>query len=504
MLGAVLLPGACRAVTRMAAHAGTETARIVLTWPEVVTADARIDGRELYLSFDRVLGDPDADVLASLRPAWIDWVQFGHSSLLIHASRDVVYSVATEGRDVEILMRAAEAPPDEGLEAERAAAMETRLRCLRGATRLATWDLDGAEEILDEVLGREPGNLTALLLMADSAARQEHWHRAVAYYDRALALENPHPDVSRARGRLWRERGDGLQVASFARSISNAESRVVTSLQGRLLTRDEMTVTARARTVRAELDDLLRADGRIASYDATSAYGELSADWRGRGITRTRLRLHLGPAGVGAGVAHRMGEPRSTTEIAYDVGEPYLEYVQGLADEGVRDRLELTHQRRLRERWTLRLGLSDNRYGLGDLDTVARSVGIRGGLGYTFARGATDMHVEYVLDVERIGRLDAALDGAGVEYHPLQLLDRQAHTVAGSVCRSLFRIVHGAVVAGYSHDPEHGRGTFGELNLSYDPDARVGVTFRASFGLNMQRSDSARYREIGGTVRWSF
>lgn len=504
--GAVLQPTASLDVTRLDVADEVQAARIVLTWTTAVTTTAEIDGREIYLAFDRPLGDLDADAIRTGLPGWVEWIQSGHSSLLIHAARDVAYEVQPWPTGVEVHLHAVRTDPVAAADAgsDGITAAEKRLQCLRGAALIAAWDLESAERLLGDLLSRDPDHLDAVLLLAETAARQEQWRRAVDHYDRALDLVAPNPDVSQARTRLWHAHGNGLQYETYLRDVSNVERQYVSTLQGRLLSLDEVTVSARLWRLGVELDAMMRSDGRVSPYDEQNVYGDLRAEWRGTGIERNRARLHLGPGGVGLGGSHRWGRPVAATEISLDFGEPHLEHLQGIADEGVRDRLSVIHQRRMRERWTLTLGLSGNRYGLAGLDEAARSFGFRGVAGYALTRRDPVVYAEYVLDIETYSGLATRRDAAGLAFRPLPLVDRRTHSLGGSAGHALSPVLYGTALFGYSYDPRNGHGTYGGVDLSYDPAARLALSVRASLGLNTQRSDSARFRQVGTTLRWSF
>lgn len=89
-------------------------ARIILTWPEPVQFEHRVQGRELLLRFDRAFEAPGLADLPRRLPTWIESVSEGDETVLLRASREVSYRVSGEDSEVVVELLPSEPSLDRG------------------------------------------------------------------------------------------------------------------------------------------------------------------------------------------------------------------------------------------------------------------------------------------------------------------------------------------------------------------------------------------------------
>ncbi|MBT5415986.1 MAG: hypothetical protein HOK81_15405, partial [Rhodospirillaceae bacterium] len=499
------------------AEAAGEEARLVLRWARPVSTRSSVAGRELLLRFDAELQAPDLERAARALSGWVEGLQQGYDTLLVVAARDVVFEVGGTGETVEILLRpmvtatagADAATPDER---RRLALVGARLKAQLGEAR-------AARETVRRVMSEGGRTVDAVAQLAEVERQLGNWQHALELYDEALVLVPDDQGLIVAKASLLRERGARYEAVAQRQIVSGGDNQWIARTEGRVpvLERGEIVTITELRDV--TVDDLTRPNGDQGRFEGERARGEIAYvqnfDDEAMSI---RPSLLTSSETVGGGLLVERRDGFGATRLGVDYRGPYWDLLEGIADGGTRDRIELSREQRLdpEGRWAMRTAINHNRYGLDGESDLAQSIGGQGELSYAFSETRPFATIGYQLDAEYVlGRHDKT--GAdGFPFAPLPIISREVHTVLVSAGDRVADNLVWSAFAGYSYDRKNfesitvtpSKLTFTGLQwggeLIYEPaaDFEFGVRYASSDTSNRGTANSLTQLSLFATGRF--
>ena len=198
-----------------------------------------------------------------------------------------------------------------------------------------------------------------------------------------------------------------------------------------------------------------------------------------------------------------MPDTRGQTSFRIDFQRPYWEYIEGVLDGGVRDRLEIRRQHRLVPRLTGSIAASLNRYGVEDDSGVAKSLALEGNLSYFVLKSKPSLEVQYFFDGESRRSIDVRTDAGGVPFSPIPLVSREVHAFEAVSNNDLTRRLRAQGFTGFAWDRLGGSGPFfgGRLTFQMPRNLDAEVWFdRRLFFVNTDE----KINRVGGYIAWRF
>lgn len=424
-----------------------EAATVTLQWSLPAAHTTVVDGRELLIQFDRPLSFSEPPDLEKALPAWIEAATTGYDTLLIRAARDASYLVRTVGLATVIEMKAPTDPVS------------------------APSDDTQAELRLD-------------LLRAQLLASEGRWTRADRVLARAVAGHPHDSDAAALRAQVRADRGGRTRLDVDVKSVQHAQTERVARVSthgfvagyfrvGGVVEENQTTLADRVYDrQRAEL--YVQQDFDSGSELRISGFG-----------TRSR-------AGGGVGYGH--ADATGRTSIRVDYRRPFWELVEGLVGNGTRDRAELHRDQRLGPRLSARLTAAFNRYGLGGIDDLTRSLAFDAGLNVALRHANPGVGVEYAVDLE-----SPRVPTAGA----IPLVKREVHAGSGVVQHQFSRWLSADASAGYVWDRLGGRGSFTSAHVRAGGPGRVAFEISHDRRLNSFATGQVVNR-MGAYLLWRF
>ena len=474
-----------------------EGARIVLIWPSPVEVEQQVAGRELFLRFNRELRTPDLATLPKRLPDWLQGAVLGFDSILFQATRDVVFGVEHSRNmlTVTIMPAPAAAPLVPTLEAGPSA----RLRLLAARLKSQLGETFAAREELQQILARDHAPVDALLLMAEVEQRLGNWQSALELYDQALVRAPDNAGVISAQAALRRNRGVRISTRLTRQEFKAGDTQKIALSEGRMHPWMRGEIGFVTETRRVDAPEVRRPNGGTGRFDTTRVRTELFAlhNFDDRALTAGG-RLHFSPDSVGGAVSLDRRDGTATTRVRLEYGAPYWQLLEGLADGGVRDRVELIHERSFDPDFRIngRFGGSFNRYGIdGDAD-VASSLGAFLEMAYTVNQRRPFFSVAYTYNGLYVLGRERRVSAAGELFAPMGVATQEVHAGIANMAGEFTDYVRYLLFGGYSRDritlikgPQFG------AEFAYEP------TPDFELGLNYSKASSSGRGTEGETVR---
>ncbi|HYD99721.1 MAG TPA: hypothetical protein VEH84_10075 [Alphaproteobacteria bacterium] len=482
-----------------------ERAEVRLTFDQPVRITSESLGRELLLRFDRALPPADWERLARQLPDWLAYVSTGYDSLLLVAERDARFQVSASGRSVTVALEPpAPADPESGPAPldppapegdgdggrRRLALLDTQLLADSGAVVRARDKLRG-------LVAADPRDADARTQLGLAEGRLGRWPAAERELLAAEALSPEAETIAEARRELGRELDDHLRADWDWRSTRGGDTRRTARASGRLHVGEDLAVAVETDIRDVEAGAAIRrADGTAAPFRGRREQATLALDGTRDDGDRWRAALHLAEGGAGLAAAytwrHELG---GSTTLGAEWRRPYWETLEGLVDDGRRDRLELRHERPLGADLNLAASLAANRYGVGGLDGAVESVQFAGQLFYTPPWFDRRLGLGYIVDGEYVVDRKTPAAAEGGTFRPLGLVTREVHSLQ---LEGRFEPWPGLLTnpfVAYTYDRYGQRGPALGLNI------RADLPWDAELGGRIGRALSAS-RDGGGIVTY--
>lgn len=487
------------AAVRVEATRGEKGAQLVLRWPGAVTLEHGQDGRELSIRASRPLGEAPLDAIPERLQGWVDNVLYGYDSLLLVLAQGVTAEVTAEPNGLRIDFaqerRSAQRTAEE-LAAEQAA--QRRIDYFRAVTMTEQGDVREARALLVDLLRANPNDAQSTALLAQAEERLGRWRDAVRLYDRGLELTPDEPSLVAGKANLLREHGEQARFDWDLFGVQNADVQRIGRLTGNLEVGGNTSFLYALENRTVDVDQAVRSDGRVEPFHGNRQRAELALQHDWPELQQSRLSLFAAQRTVGVGYVHGWRDEESETRAGLLWREPNYTFIEGIVGGGRRDRVFLTHEERLTERWTASLGAGLNRYGLADASDLASSATVEGAVRYVLNREGPVTSIAYVLDAEYVTRRADRVNEAGAVYVPLPAQTREVHALQLGLDDALTDYVRYNLQAGYAYDRRGKGGPQGSLGLAYEPLDHLELGLRASYTRATARGNGAAATAAGG------
>lgn len=465
----------------------------------VAAAGTEIDGQELVIRFARPIAPEGVEQAALGFPEWIETIEYGYDSLVVRFGPSVRFSAEATDRGVTV---AADRPDPEPSPSASAAADPQRIRLnyYRALTLIESGAVAEGRALLVGLLRADPRNIEVILLTARAEEQLGRPRRAVALYDRALALDPRLPFAIRDRQRLARDLADTARISTRYQDVENGETQIITILDGRLFSARGPTLSFSLENRFMEAGTLTRPDGSTGSFEGDRQRGTLTltAPREGDFLTSASLYASNDVAGVGAALDIDRGDSRYGFEARWS--EPDYNFVEGIVYGGARDRIAADWQWLLDETYEVSAGGTLNRYSL-DGDHAGAGVGLTFGVRRYLPEWWALSSVGYQFDAEYILN---AQDNPATGDDRLPLSSREGHTVDATAERRIGDYARVQGLVGYTYDRLNGGGPLSEVTLIYDPlvDLEIVTTLGTSINESRGTQNQLFYIELSLRTRF--
>lgn len=464
-----------------------------------VPQDTELDGRDVVLRFAAPIDPREVETAAQNGAAWIETIEYGYDSLLIRFAEGVEILVEPTADGVALF--ASRATIEETATADaQSDPQRIRLDYYRALAQIESGAVADGRAILIGLLRADPRNIEVMLLLARAEEQLGRPRRAVAFYDRALALDPNLPGAIRDRQRLARDLADTVRVATRYQDVENGETQIITALDGRASSADGLSLEYRLEHRHMVAGTVSRRDGGVERFEGDRQNASLTLTPPRNGPLQIAGSLYASTYIAGAGVAVDLDAGTSRMGLEARWSEPNFNFVEGIVFGGARDRIAADWQWQAAEVYEFTAGAALNRYSL---------EGDHAGTG-----------AEFVLEARRRLPADWPLSTIGYrfdaeyivnsQYNPasgadlLPLSSREGHTVDATAEREIGPYTRVQGIAGYTYDRLNGGGPLAEIGMIYEPLVDLEISATLGTSLNESRGTKNQLFYGGLSLRTRF
>lgn len=384
------------------------------------------------------------------------------------------------------------------------AQLTLRKELLAARLDLETGDLSAASDRMDALDDTYHEDPQYLGFAANAAYYSGIWPTAKRLIEEAAMKSPENTDIARLKRSIEREHPDHVR-ADITLTNRGDNQDITTSLSGESHLYGNWRAGGIVRNHDVETEGELQPNGVIGgrsdNRQSMHVYGVYSDN--GDDMWKVHLFANNDTAGVGAD--YSFVNPVGVTTIGGRYQEPYFEFVEGILDSAVRDRIAVSHVYKPRTDWELSGGVSYNNYSIETADDVMSTVGVDLGVTHAIQQAGPYIGVGYGLNAEYEIDSEQQTTTNGLTYRRLPLRTREIHFGSVTVAHDFSDETYGSVLAGYGWDRFGGSGPAveGRINHEFYDDWDVGG--RAFYGLNASSSQSNdNLSEVNGYVRYRF
>lgn len=483
----VLLP-------RVDAEAGQRAASLTIHWHAAVDLSASSDGRELVLRLGQPVDETLAETLAGRLPGWLESVSAGYDSLLLVAARPVTFRVEHEQSVTRIALDPEEVTNGGGARVEE----DVRIATLRARLNARQGKVGEARQQLSALRRNHPDDTDVIVELANLEESVGAWRRAANLYDRALTLDPERRDLATAREALDREHGQRLRLDTDGQFVEGGDTQSITVASGRFLAGERFEFGFQAENRFLDDDEVRRANGAIEAASLHRQRGEIYGAVDFAPGHRGEAAVLAGAGTAGGSLRYAYRTPGTLTAISGTYHRAYWEFVEGIVDDAVRDRIALSHERQFSRQWSAAGEAGLNRFGIAGIDTAATSYDLALGVRYRVPLESLDLSIGYSFDAQYVAALETRLDQNGNRFNPVPLTDTEFHSLDLAVGDTIGADLRYSAFVSVTADRFGGIGPGFGGELVWEPAKDIELGLRAGHSRVSGRGDDAVFSRIGG------
>jgi len=472
-------------------------------------SDNPVEGNNLILRFDDPIETPGIEQFGTEIPVWIKNIKAGYDSLLIQTTQNSAFQVL-ESKN-KIIVQIKQLPLKEELQGIET---DLELEHLESTLLLQTNKFD-AHAGISKLLKAHPDDPKFMADLAEVDSRLGRWRQAIKHYGCAIRREPDSVDLKQSQSYLRGRFGPQVRVDQYYRDTSNAEVQRVSRAMARqsYCSNFIVGVSIENRFVNNNLL-LPRIDGKLQVFKGTrqrwNAYVEKAHEF-----ASTRFAIVGQEAQPGVSLEHRRQLRLGEVSLKGVYHEPYWDFVQGIIDEGTADRLQLRWiyqgnspiigKFKSKNPFSAVVGLSANRYGVDDDNSVAKSIKVLAEIRYQLNLLWPGLSVGYQLDGEYVKLTSTRIDAGGKNFSPLPIQNTQTHFWDISLVNQITDHLRFDFSTGFKYnDRVNSKGPFATLELVYDSFSNLEVGANAEFDQETIRGSGNTFTRFGTFLIWKF
>lgn len=378
-----------------------------------------------------------------------------------------------------------------------------RYKMLEARIGLETGKHYQAAEEVTALVPQDPDNGTLLGYAANAENFVGRWKSALNLLDRAQEVMPENEDVEQLRREIRRRHSSHAMLDYEWFRLGDSHQNIWTA-SGMVLANDDWEAGGNIQINDLEAEGIRRVDGRFGDFDRTVERGELYVAKENKEGTRMQASLFANNDFAGAGVYYSWYHELGRTEAYGEYHRPNWDFIEGVIDSAVRDRIGLTHYYQINPQWAVMGGVALNRYHVDEKSNVADTISIAGTVTRALKEVNPYLALNYALDAEYRLDNEKRIDVFGTSFKPL-MDSREVHTVSVIAAENLTEETEGLIQAGYSFDrmnDNHGPILATELNHNMFND-QLEAQLRASYG-TFTTEDTGDATRLGGHLKWRF
>lgn len=361
--------------------------------------------------------------------------------------------------------------------------LNRRYVLLDARMKLETGEGYAAREALHELLANNPENPEVLGFTANAENYLRNWPRALKLLKKAQAMQPDNQDIAKLMRDINRLHAPNVFLDQEWRMLGDNDEFITTVggnymvdykwEMGVLLQHNEMDTT----TIR-------RSNGEQGEFELDKQRAEVYMAHHWEDGEKLKGSLFANNDTLGGGLYFNWLNPIGYTGLAAEYHRPYWNFIESVADDVTRDRLEVNHAITLTGDITISAQAGLNNYNLDVRDDVFQSGFFGAQIAVPVVREPYYLAVGYGIDAEYKIDEDFLTDSNGVQFQSLPTRSREIHFLSLIGSYNFTEDTIGNATVGYAIDRLGEHGPSGEVRLTHYLTESTSVEGRASYGLS--------------------
>lgn len=446
----ISFPSLANAAVAVRYHYDAAAKRLEFRWDGKATAKTTLVNGKITIRFSEAVHLDNPDALLHDAGRVVSNVEYSDDTLWVTPLKR--YSVSSQAHVHDVTL--AFSPETASEENLGLALTGIRLDVEKGRMHKAIRKTHALEK-------QYPNHPDVLETDADIHYRTGHWRQAVSRYADAMEAAPEREDLPERRKEILREYGSFADLSGEYREIGNDRTEIFTRAQGMARVSHSIAMGVNIERDDVDADSVQHAnDGSFTKLDDDFYRGEAYFLYTLPSSDSAKVSVFAGDGTVGGGLAYTLIDYYGSTALGLEVSAPNWDFIEGVRDEGTRDRVFVTRIQRFNPRFIVNATAGLNQYSVEDRDNVAKSATIDASAIYTipsshqmaaFLGDDADWSLRYSLDAEYASDVDTA-NGVNGVFKPLPLTTREVHTLALYIGKQVVRPVRVEAFGGYARD----------------------------------------------------
>jgi hypothetical protein len=474
----------------------SNTLKLVVNWKDGLRIKTQSHDNEMVIGFDRGIDVRGLEDAIKASDGLLVNGSYGYDSLLLQSREDRFFRIVSQGNEILLMVDASAEKADAPTEEDR-----IRMQLLDARLQRETGHNPKAMDTLKTLDAKYPEHVQVSFQNGITEEYLERWRDAHTHLLKAHRNAPQNEDVAAILHRVWEKERPRVKLDHEWEHRGSTADLHVTTLSGHAYLKPYTRIGVTSELNRFDTDPIRRANGVIEATDGVRHRNELYLQHAYEGGDMARASLYAGSNAVGAGAQYRLADDYGSTRLYAEYQRPNWDFIEGIAESAVRDRVGVDRRFVITPRLYAGLGGALNRYDLENDDDVARTVSWNGNVRYQIYPGDPILTLGYAIDGEYRKDEMLKLDAGGVQYLPLPLRSREIHFVDVSAYKEINEdlVLQGYLGYGYDRLGDSGPAIGGSVTKSVGDHFEAQA--RASHSLSVDGADVDR---VGGYVAWKW
>lgn len=378
-----------------------------------------------------------------------------------------------------------------------------------------TQQLDKAFAIMKELRLQHPDNADVLSSEADLFMSSGYYRNSIASIDEAIAKAPDDENLRKHKRAILLINAPYVSVDQQIVMAGGISLEQKSTFVGKVKYAPFSSMGIEIENNHFRVSSVTRPDGRSQRMSGDKQMGKIFLEHDYANGNSSGISLYAGEDTIGLGGKYDWLDKMGQTSAELILQKPNWDYIQGLTDRGVKDRLSISRTQRLLARTKAMINLAANRYGLDGDNNLASSVSTTVNINYSlptynfmqkFLGNNLFVGFDYNIDGEYTLDKEIRFNIEGAEFYPVPIASREVHTLNFFIDKEFSFKTRMQLFGGFSADRLGDEGPSYGTSVIYKPKDNIELEIKASRSISTKKSSASdnTQDQIGIRLKWLF
>lgn len=385
-----------------------------------------------------------------------------------------------------------------------------RIKLAKVSFLVQTEQIDEAFSEIEQIKKTQKFNPRVLEAEADANYFIGNWPKGLELLDQVLAIEPENEIVKRRRDETLMQRASFVKADRELKFFDQSTTQQIWRMQGEykldLLKRFGVLLEDN----NFKTDQIRHPNGDLRRFDKHIKRAEFYLNQHLKNGNNFKLSTYVANNILGVGYNYNWLRRNGLTQFEALLNKPEWDYNELLAFDGTKNRIGLTHIKRLAPRLTGTIGAGLNTYGIDGDFYIASTSTASTNLTYiippndvvkfVFGKNA-QVNVNYIIDAEYLFSNETRRNTLGEAYKPFSVKSREVHSINANLDKEFTDNFFFKGAAGYAVDRLGGTGPSLLMIFIYEPVRNIRGELELSRSISSQATGSRLDR---ANLNWKY